>query len=640
MPLTRIGYPYANFPVLDVKGSAVFNDGLTVASPFIIDRVGGSNPNFIMQGPGEQTFRFYNTNTTGSTRTSWKLASRLNPDWSFIWYTDLTDNGSDNLTLAKIGFNPLMFFDSVGNIGIKTNAPTAALQVNSSSISNISLILRGFVGQTADIEQIQNSAGSVLAYHRNDGYYYNTNGMGAGGFVHSGVFVANAQISSNVTNVNNVGILVRGIASQVADLQQWQNSTPTTLAKIDNAGNFTVQNDNARIRAVRSTATAQTTGLGADSGQGFVGSESNTPFLIITNNTARLTLSADGTTATFTGAVIAPAATTAIPSLRAPHGTAPSAPSNGDIWTTTSGLFVRINGTTVSPILNPMTSQLQSTLAWNAADNQGQIYLNGATGNRIDFNGNGIAAPAFTTRSAGTKIVLYPNIAAAAVDYAIGIESANVWFSTATSGTGFKWYGGQTNIATLTGAGALTLSSSITTGGALNLNYASPAIASNNASAASIFTATVTGVTIGSSTIKTTEYPSEPSGTTSGTVTQAAQLNGYKGMPINARGSAGVALAYTLTASDAGKMIYVSSTPTTPTITIPANSAVAFEIGTTIVVMNDIGAATNVSINITTDTLQLVSTGATGTRTLARYGMCTLVKVTATKWIITGNGVT
>ncbi|MFN9958800.1 MAG: hypothetical protein ACK55I_37390, partial [bacterium] len=62
--------------------------------------------------------------------------------------------------------------------------------------------------------------------------------------------------------------------------------------------------------------------------------------------------------------------------------------------------------------------------------------------------------------------------------------------------------------------------------------------------------------------------------------------------------------------------------------------------GTTIVVMNDIGAATNVSINITTDTLQLVSTGATGTRTLARYGMCTLVKVTATKWIITGNGVT
>lgn len=36
--------------------------------------------------------------------------------------------------------------------------------------------------------------------------------------------------------------------------------------------------------------------------------------------------------------------------LRVPHGTAPSAPVNGDIWTTTAGLFVRINGSTVGPL--------------------------------------------------------------------------------------------------------------------------------------------------------------------------------------------------------------------------------------------------------------------------------------------------
>ena len=114
-------------------------------------------------------------------------------------------------------------------------------------------------------------------------------------------------------------------------------------------------------------------------------------------------------------------------------------------------------------------------------------------------------------------------------------------------------------------------------------------------------------------------------------------------MPINAQGSAGVALSYTLVASDAGKTIYVSSTPTTPTIVIPPNSstgAVAFEIGTTITIINDIGAATNLSITITTDTMQLAGTGTTGTRTLARYGVATLVKVTSTKWIISGNGLT
>jgi hypothetical protein len=36
--------------------------------------------------------------------------------------------------------------------------------------------------------------------------------------------------------------------------------------------------------------------------------------------------------------------------LNLPHGTAPSAPVDGDIWTTTAGLFVRINGATVGPL--------------------------------------------------------------------------------------------------------------------------------------------------------------------------------------------------------------------------------------------------------------------------------------------------
>ena len=50
--------------------------------------------------------------------------------------------------------------------------------------------------------------------------------------------------------------------------------------------------------------------------------------------------------ATFTGLVSTPAATTSSAFLRVAHGAAPSAPVNGDIWTTTSGLFARINGGT------------------------------------------------------------------------------------------------------------------------------------------------------------------------------------------------------------------------------------------------------------------------------------------------------
>jgi hypothetical protein len=50
------------------------------------------------------------------------------------------------------------------------------------------------------------------------------------------------------------------------------------------------------------------------------------------------------------GTINAPAATTSIASLNIPHGTAPSSPTNGDMWTTTAGLFVRINGVTVGPL--------------------------------------------------------------------------------------------------------------------------------------------------------------------------------------------------------------------------------------------------------------------------------------------------
>ena len=59
-------------------------------------------------------------------------------------------------------------------------------------------------------------------------------------------------------------------------------------------------------------------------------------------------VSAGIASATFTGTAILPAATTSLSPLRIPHGTAHSSPTNGDIWTTTAGVFARINGATYS----------------------------------------------------------------------------------------------------------------------------------------------------------------------------------------------------------------------------------------------------------------------------------------------------
>jgi hypothetical protein len=106
--------------------------------------------------------------------------------------------------------------------------------------------------------------------------------------------------------------------------------------------------------------------------------------------------------------------------------------------------------------------QLTITNANNTATGGGQLYLNGATGNRIDFNTAGVAPPAFTTRSLGTKIVLYPGVAAAAVDFALGIQGGGMWLSVSTTAETFRWYGGTTIAATLSGAGDFEATANIT----------------------------------------------------------------------------------------------------------------------------------------------------------------------------------
>jgi hypothetical protein len=61
---------------------------------------------------------------------------------------------------------------------------------------------------------------------------------------------------------------------------------------------------------------------------------------------AALTITRATLASTFGGNVITPASTTARAGLTIAHGAAPTTPNNGDMWTTTAGVFIRINGTT------------------------------------------------------------------------------------------------------------------------------------------------------------------------------------------------------------------------------------------------------------------------------------------------------
>jgi hypothetical protein len=94
--------------------------------------------------------------------------------------------------------------------------------------------------------------------------------------------------------------------------------------------------------------------------------------------------------------------------------------------------------------------------------------------------------------------------------------------------------------------------------------------------------------------------------------------------------------AYTAVFRDANKQLLHPSSDNNPrTFTIPANSAVPYKIGTTLMFVNK---ANTLTIAITSDTLTLAESGSTGSRTLTANGVATAVKIATTEWLISGVG--
>ena len=121
---------------------------------------------------------------------------------------------------------------------------------------------------------------------------------------------------------------------------------------------------------------------------------------------------------------------------------------------------------------------------------------------------------------------------------------------------------------------------------------------------------------------------SGPTATRTYTLPDADSSLGYLGSPQNSQSD-----NYTLALTDNGKHIF--ETGAGKTITIPANGSVAFPIGATVTIAADANALT---IAITSDSLRWAQGGSLGSRTLAAYGIATIIKTAATEWRISGTG--
>lgn len=108
--------------------------------------------------------------------------------------------------------------------------------------------------------------------------------------------------------------------------------------------------------------------------------------------------------------------------------------------------------------------------------------------------------------------------------------------------------------------------------------------------------------------------------------TIAAASIGFRGLPQLTKTA-----SYTLALTDAGKHVSI----TTGGIIIPANASIAFPIGTIVTIYNNSGSTQTLSI--TTDTLRWAGTASTGSRTIAAYGLATVMKVDTAVWAASGN---
>jgi len=124
------------------------------------------------------------------------------------------------------------------------------------------------------------------------------------------------------------------------------------------------------------------------------------------------------------------------------------------------------------------------------------------------------------------------------------------------------------------------------------------------------------------------------SGNLSNCTVDGTDAVGFRNIPINSNSA-----AYTAVLTDSGKIIFHPSTDANArTFTIPANSSVAYALGTALTFINMTSQV--VTIAITTDTMYLSSAGTTGSRSLAQYGSATAIKMTSTTWLISGSGLT
>jgi hypothetical protein len=135
---------------------------------------------------------------------------------------------------------------TAGNAGIaiggfyRIRMTAGITEVLSGGATNPVLTAQGAASQSANLFELRNSAGSAVSF-----------------FTSAGRLVVgtdtSAMINATANAAGTIGVVIRGAASQTANLVEWQNSAGTVLASVLAAGNVRgvtvgTNNDVANLR--------------------------------------------------------------------------------------------------------------------------------------------------------------------------------------------------------------------------------------------------------------------------------------------------------------------------------------------------------------------------------------------------------
>lgn len=138
-----------------------------------------------------------------------------------------------NITSLYAGFNASGQFYT----GASTALSNTQLSIIPNNASTVGGVIRAFPSQTANLQEWQNSAGTILNRLSANGGFYSTNGIYTGYETFIGISY-NGVSSPSIAPLTLPTFVVKNLSGQTGDTQQLHNAAGTILAAINSQGQF------------------------------------------------------------------------------------------------------------------------------------------------------------------------------------------------------------------------------------------------------------------------------------------------------------------------------------------------------------------------------------------------------------------